>query len=648
MFYTRKCFHICKRLFKLPNGSSFIRKSTENRQFRTSAAVSKLYTSSENAFAHGILEQNARCHVLRGEQNIESDSKYAKVDVSRNWSNCNTADVLEHLHLIIRYCNINGLSITDERFDEFVDACTERCFEFTDNELIKSLQILSKYSQTHHSQSRNFVEIWNALDDACVQRIDQWDFDKTLYVCDHWYILHLGGINKFNVNATRKIGRKLRKIPPHQLLQMMFYINVLRSPAVHDMIDFEINLFRSIDQLSLNEISVMCIGFFKTQTKVHNPELVGKIIQRLISEIDTVQDIPLSCILKTLRYSAVIKHVDLIEKLMEAVNVQIHRLNTYSCLHLALLGTNLHICHQNLIEQVILRFVTHIKSIRIKDFERIANVIGFFDFETESKIENELCRGILTELKNRIDEITNHPKCFSLCINFLTMKGYYDEEMINVIFGQQFLLHAYSNLYLFGKELFSLDAFTKINLKDTYRGNQLSEKSRQYLGKMKTLYVPDRNRNNKISATDLILLEVKEATEKLIGHCTLTHALPHHDRADVIFVYNKITKATIDVTQNFPEIYTGVIIDRSMLIKGIDASPSDVEAINIIIGGWNHFVRHTNKLTGPLKLKLEQSKLLGLQPILIPWFEWQRLLDVERTHYIEHKIYAVLQGKSLF
>lgn len=86
---------------------------------------------------------------------------------------------------------------------------------------------------------------------------------------------------------------------------------------------------------------------------------------------------------------------------------------------------------------------------------------------------------------------------------------------------------------------------------------------------------------------------------------------------DVIIVYDKSTKSAIDVAHNFPELYSGKIIDRAMLLEGLDINPKDVDIINFVIGGWNNYVRDTQKLNGLIKLKIEQSKIMGFRPMLV-------------------------------
>lgn len=299
MFAFRNCVTLCTRFHRRLIRSCVIQRLV-NRRFRISATLAvKNFTNSENIFAHSILQNNSKCLVLRGEENEVNNTVCNDIVFNRNWNDLSTDDILKHLQMIGSYCNRNGITISDERFDKFVDVCTERCFDFTDDQLTKSLQILIHHPQTSSHRSRNFVELWTAFDDACVHRINQWNYDKMLYICDHWHMLNLGRCNTFNWVAGRTIGKKLRKLPVHQMIQLMFYINLKREPFL-EMIDFETNLLRSVDELSLNEISIMCMGFFKTQTKFRIPELITRIFDRLIREIDTVQDIPMVCILKVI------------------------------------------------------------------------------------------------------------------------------------------------------------------------------------------------------------------------------------------------------------------------------------------------------------------------------------------------------------
>lgn len=54
-----------------------------------------------------------------------------------------------------------------------------------------------------------------------------------------------------------------------------------------------------------------------------------------------------------------------------------------------------------------------------------------------------------------------------------------------------------------------------------------------------------------------------------------------------------------------------------MLVEGLDTDAENVEIVSIIAGGWNNYIRDTQKLNGYAKQKIEQSKIIGLRPVLV-------------------------------
>lgn len=77
----------------------------------------------------------------------------------------------------------------------------------------------------------------------------------------------------------------------------MFYLNLSRK-ATASMFDIEVRFIHYFDELSIDEIGVICIGFFKTETRIHNSKLLEKIYRRTIDSIDDIKGITLVNILK--------------------------------------------------------------------------------------------------------------------------------------------------------------------------------------------------------------------------------------------------------------------------------------------------------------------------------------------------------------
>lgn len=221
----------------------------------------------------------------------------------------------------------------------------------------------------------------------------------------------------------------------------MFYLGICRKKV--EMMDVEKQFVKVFDSLDVNEMGIICLAFFKTETKVHTRELLDMIYDKATKHVDQLEDITMVNIMKALRYSSDPTHANRIPLLCNAIYPNIQKYNLLTSLHIALLGTNLQYFHHELIEAIIQRFNEHLKDTRLKDIERIALILGLFDFKTKSGVENELCEKIFEELKLRVKEIVQHPKCLAACAHYLTIKGLYDVEIIKSILNEDFIEFAY-------------------------------------------------------------------------------------------------------------------------------------------------------------------------------------------------------------
>lgn len=93
------------------------------------------------------------------------------------------------------------------------------------------------------------------------------------------------------------------RLMPHQLVLLLFYQNLLRT--LNKSVKFfsiEERLAQVIDSLSVEEVGVACMGFFKTQNAICSNELAEKVVSKLLKEADTVPEITLASITKVCFY----------------------------------------------------------------------------------------------------------------------------------------------------------------------------------------------------------------------------------------------------------------------------------------------------------------------------------------------------------
>ena len=122
-----------------------------------------------------------------------------------------------------------------------------------------------------------------------------------------------------------------------------------------------------------------------------------------------------------------------------------NRFSIISNLHIGLLGTNIQSCNDAILEAIVTRFSENIKSTRLKEIERVAFIIGLFNYKSEN--ETILLKKIIEELKLRVDEIVKHPKCLSACAYYMTLSGFNDAEIIDSAMKPDFISLAYGKKF---------------------------------------------------------------------------------------------------------------------------------------------------------------------------------------------------------
>lgn len=250
--------------------------------------------------------------------------------------------------------------------------------------------------------------------------------------------------------------------------------------------------------------------------------------------------------------------VNQIKKLQEDIyeSGKVYKISILGCLHVALLGCEMQQSHDALVESVLNRFEPEIDKTRLKDLERICLVMNIFNIKTESQIEKKVAQKVIQSLPGRIEEILVYPRAFTNCLHYLHLVGFHDEEMLAAVLDKKFLKHATGSKINLCREIFHLDTFSRINIKD-YKGPRLSDKNRQLMGKMLTHYMPDRNFKSKLNVTDSILLSIKDTVSTIVPFNYLKHVLPNYERADVLICYDQKQKKSVPLPSDCPADYSG-------------------------------------------------------------------------------------------
>lgn len=410
--------------------------------------LSTTFRSVENEYAHAVLEKNpvysttlAPKDYLDETERI-SDDEFQRM-ITKDWHNESAESVFVSFKKLSLYCSKKGVSVQEEMFDGLFRTMGLKCPQLSDDDLIGILACLRLWP-AEKASSRNYVELWNTVDKECSLRMKKWDRNKLLLVADHWYVLHLGRLSEFMWHCTVRLSRRPEKLTPAQLVQCVFYINIRRKfPPRISVYDFEYSLAKCLDQLTVDELGILAMGFFKSEKPITSQTLLTELIRRIMSSVDTIHEITLAALLKVIRYSLQPTSADMLFVLMDKLMPNIDRLSRLCCTHIALVGTNVQLYHEGIMNKIVQRLVNELESCRLKDLERLAFALSMYNYEHKMEpsiyklIAQELCRS------ERTEEIKLYPKCLSCCLHYLSIQEVFLKEETSKVLDINFIHAVY-------------------------------------------------------------------------------------------------------------------------------------------------------------------------------------------------------------
>lgn len=259
----------------------------------------KLRVETENNHAYTIMQSlSPYKHTLSMIQqfdNIIEREEFDKV-LNKHWRSESATNIVNAFKHLCYYANIHNIPLSDNCFNNLVDGLMDKCQDLSDQELSEILLCIKNYPAPDSMTSHNFHDIWSALDDMCCKRIVSWQKEKVLLFTDHWYLLGLLKYCDYAILAIKRLSRKAERLTPSELVQTLFYVNVCRKQW--SMFEFECNLEKCISNLTSDELAIVSMSFFKTKTVIKGTFLLAQMLEKILEETSTVNEITLCAILK--------------------------------------------------------------------------------------------------------------------------------------------------------------------------------------------------------------------------------------------------------------------------------------------------------------------------------------------------------------
>lgn len=92
------------------------------------------------------------------------------------------------------------------------------------------------------------------------------------------------------------MAKKASQLNKDQLVKIFFCFNIVRSKAVN--FEYEYALEHLVQEMDVDELAVVALGYFKTKTKIKIVPIMKTMIEKVTQNTETIHEISLSAILK--------------------------------------------------------------------------------------------------------------------------------------------------------------------------------------------------------------------------------------------------------------------------------------------------------------------------------------------------------------
>lgn len=543
---TKMVRHIAryKYLTQVPTTSAHLIHKTSRDFCCNSILCIKMFMEHENKYAYDIIrnkgftpdiEKIPECTTL--------DKKRFHELLEQDWSKKAPAEILEIFPKLGAYCKNNNMCISDTIFDDYIDNLTDSLSKATDEELVSLFYAFNQWPETPSIRTRNYIEVWVALDETCHSRVNNWSYDKMLSFISLFYMLNVNKMSDASKKILVKLASKAKKLTPEQLVTTLFFIGVQRK-APHDMYNLEEHLENNFTQFSVDDLAIMSMGFFKSKTPIRSNNLVMNIIETVTDNSKIIHEVSLAALLKVIRYSMRVpfeEGINLICKLLDHLQAEVPRLSLMCNIHIALLGTTKLILHEGCLTAIANRVIDNLHQTRIKDLERLTLSYGTFRYMPILK--KNLFEEIINELRKpeREEEIKGHGRSFACCVQYFGLMDIHPVDLIKKVLNPEFLKDTYGKYcFQYGKEVLCLNNIAQIFCANE-NINLLSNKELKILANKYTDYVPSEEFKKQYNVTENMFIEVVKIIREIRGgneYVLADHILSHHQRGGICFFCN--------------------------------------------------------------------------------------------------------------
>ena len=365
-------------------------------------------------------------------------------------------------------------------YDKFIECIDKNHFDLKSkefknliNNLSTSLHILNGEQLITIIDCLNIIpeksDLTLMLDEECCKRSTTWK--KDIYLKAASSFLKLKTYNH-GLYLQKKIvidlADEVQQMTPQELVMYLTILKQFRRfPKTIKKMQIEHRISEVLDSLSIEDLGIVCLAFFECNESIENIELVGRLVERLLTSASSTDDKTVGSMLKLFRKSS----SDPGNFAKQVLDIQpilcnlVPNWNLKVLIQLVAVGGSLLFYHPVTIERVTQKFLSHMKEARLKDLERLSMVIAMSTHNSPitdlfwDALEEELTK------EERKNELSQYPHSFISLTNYAVIANHYPEQLLQIALSPDFVKKSKSTMFYFKMYLvFKLINFIWIRL----------------------------------------------------------------------------------------------------------------------------------------------------------------------------------------
>lgn len=195
-------------------------------------------------------------------------------------NNKKNLDQLATLKNMIEKAKSDNLDLLAEENVKIIREVQAEMHNFSDEQLLQILTHLLNIKPVRFKRGP-IADFRNVLSVTIESRCRKWNVNQLLLIADIWFSLPHKGNSNLIGTVCDVLTENISTMTPPQLVQTLFYINTRKSKTKNRS-TVEAHLAATIHQLSLEELSIVLLGFVMADWDIYNPILVSDIFWKLL------------------------------------------------------------------------------------------------------------------------------------------------------------------------------------------------------------------------------------------------------------------------------------------------------------------------------------------------------------------------------